>query len=127
LACSAARAYPALVDTLAEEGETTLGYRQVGALVLADSAERQQEISQRLLARQARWPEMGEVSLLDPGQARGLFPPLRPDAWAVHISGAARVDGRLISAACAGQPDVTAPPSWPVMPCSGARTLRWRA
>ena len=42
---------------------------------------------------------MGEVSLLDPGQARGLFPPLRPDAWAVHISGAARVDGRLISAA----------------------------
>lgn len=99
LACSAARAYPALVDALAEEGETTLGYRQVGALVLADTAERQREISQQLLARQAQWPEMGEVSMLDPGQARGLFPPLRPDTWAVHISGAARVDGRLISAA----------------------------
>ena len=92
LACSAARAYPPLVDALAEEGETALGYRQVGALALADTAERQREISQRLLARQAQWPEMGEVSMLDPGQ-----------------------------------PAATARPSWPVMPCSGARKARWRA
>jgi glycine/D-amino acid oxidase-like deaminating enzyme len=99
LACSAARAYPALVSMLAEEGETSLGYRQAGALVLADTAERRREISQRLLARQPQWPEMGDISVLDPGQARGLFPPLRPDASAVHIGGAARVDGRLISAA----------------------------
>ena len=99
LAFSAARAYPALVGRLAEEGETALGYRQVGALVLADTAERQREISQRLLARRAEWPEMGDISLLDPGQARELFPPLRPDVPAVHIGGAARVDGRLISAA----------------------------
>lgn len=99
MACSAARAYPALVGELAEAGETTLGYRQVGALMLADNAERQQEISQRLLARQSQWPEMGDISSLGPGQARELFPPLRPEALAVHISGAARVDGRLISAA----------------------------
>ena len=121
LACSAARAYPALVGALAEEGETALGYRQVGALMLTDSAERQREISQRLIARQARWQEMGEVSLLDPGQARGLFPPLRPDAWAVHISGAARVDGRLISAAlrrAAGRNGATVLPGDAALRCA---------
>jgi D-amino-acid dehydrogenase len=121
LACSAARAYPALVGALAEEGETALGYRQVGALMLTDSTERQREISQRLVARQARWPEMGEVSLLDPGQARGLFPPLRPDAWAVHISGAARVDGRLISAAlrrAAGRNGATVLPGDAALRCA---------
>ena len=121
LACSAARAYPALVGALAEEGETALGYRQVGALMLTDSAERQREISQRLIARQARWPEMGEVSLLDPAQARGLFPPLRPDAWAVHISGAARVDGRLISAAlrrAAGRNGATVLPGDAALRCA---------
>lgn len=95
MACSAARAYPALVGKLAEAGETALGYRQVGALLLTDTA----EVTRRLLAQQAQWPEMGEISSLGPGEARELFPPLRPDVSAVHISGAARVDGRLISAA----------------------------
>jgi D-amino-acid dehydrogenase len=99
MACSAARAYPALVGALAEAGEIDLGYRQVGALVLTDSAERQREISQRLLAKQAEWPEMGDISEIGEGQARELFPPLRADFSAVHIAGAARVDGRLISAA----------------------------
>jgi D-amino-acid dehydrogenase len=99
LACSAARAYPALVEALAEAGETLLGYRKVGAMVLADGAAQQEEIRARLLARQPDWPEMGEITALDGDQARELFPPLRPDALAVHISGGARVDGRLISAA----------------------------
>lgn len=121
LACSAARAYPALVAALAAEGETALGYRQVGALVLADTAERQREISQRLLARQAQWPEMGDISSLDPAQARDLFPPLRPDVRAVHIGGAARVDGRLISAAlrrAAGRNGATILPGEAVLRCA---------
>lgn len=121
LACSAARAYPALVAALAEEGETAVGYRQVGALVLADTPEQQREISQRLLARQAQWPEMGDIGSLDPGQARGLFPPLRPDAWAVHIGGAARVDGRLLSAAlrrAAGRNGATVLPGDAVLRCA---------
>jgi D-amino-acid dehydrogenase len=121
MACSAARAYPALIATLAEAGETALGYRQVGALVLADTAERQWEISQRLLARQAEWPEMGDISALSPGQARELFPPLRPDAPAVHIAGAARVDGRLISAAlrrAAGRNGATVLPGEAVLRCA---------
>ena len=97
--CAAARAYPALIDQLRDAGETAVGYRQVGAMVLTGSAGQAAEISEQLAARNAAYPEMGDVSALDPGQARELFPPLRPDYYAVHISGAARVDGRLISAA----------------------------
>ena len=37
LACASARHYPGLVTDLAELGETNVGYRQVGALILADS------------------------------------------------------------------------------------------
>lgn len=98
-ACAAARAYPALIDSLAGRGETAIGYRQAGAMVLAESPERQAEIVRQLLARRSDAPEMGEVTALDPSQARGLFPPLSRDFSAVHVSGGARVDGRLISAA----------------------------
>ena len=42
--CAAARAYPALIDSLAEAGETAVGYRQVGALVLTEAEEQQTEI-----------------------------------------------------------------------------------
>ena len=99
LSCAAARAYPALIGQLAEAGETAVGYRQVGALELTGSAEQAAEIGQQLSARNAGAPEMGAVSVLDPAQACELFPPLRSGYHAVHISGAARVDGRLISAA----------------------------
>jgi D-amino-acid dehydrogenase len=98
-ACAAARGYPALVESLADRGETAVGYRQTGAIVLAESPERQAEISRQLLARRDNAPEMGEVTALDPSQASGLFPPLSTDFYAVHVSGGARVDGRLISAA----------------------------
>lgn len=98
-ACAAARAYPALVDSLADLGETGVGYRQTGAMVLAESSERQAEIGRQLRARRGDAPEMGDVTPLDPAQAGSLFPPLSPDLYAVHVSGGARVDGRLISAA----------------------------
>jgi D-amino-acid dehydrogenase len=99
LACAAARAYPELIDLLADMGETAVGYRKTGAMVLAESPERQTEILEQLQARHGDAPEMGTIATLDPGQARGLFPPLNPDFYAVHISGGARVDGRLISSA----------------------------
>ncbi len=98
-ACAGARAYPALIDSLADLGETAVGYRQTGAMGLAESPERQAELCRRLLARRDGAAEMGEVTALDPSQARELFPPLSPDFCAVHVSGGARVDGRLISAA----------------------------
>ena len=98
-ACAAARGYPALVESLADRGETAVGYRQTGAMVLTESPQRQAEICRQLLARRADAAEVGDITPLDPSQARALFPPLSTEFLAVHVSGGARVDGRLISAA----------------------------
>jgi D-amino-acid dehydrogenase len=100
-ACAAARHYPRLVAELADLGETDLGYRQVGALVLAASAQHQDQIRQEFLARREDAPEIGEVAALTGAEARALFPPLHPDHAAVLVGGACRVDGRLLAASMA--------------------------
>jgi D-amino-acid dehydrogenase len=100
--CLAARQYPDLIAQLATGGEPDVSYRRVGALWLPpDDADQTAMIATatRLAARRAGAPEIGEVEILDPGQAAALFPPLRPGAAAVHITGAARVDGRRLAAA----------------------------
>jgi D-amino-acid dehydrogenase len=99
LAYAAAREYPALTADLADVGETDVSYRQVGALVLAGQAEDRERIRLALLARRAAAPEIGEVAELSGAEAQQLFPPLRADAAAVYIGGAARVDGRQLAAA----------------------------
>ena len=102
---TAARDYPALIAALADQDEPDVSYRQVGALLLAgtpaqpDQADALEQARRRLAARSAAAPEMGEVTVLDGDQAQALFPPLRPDAAAVHVAGAARVDGRQLAAA----------------------------
>ena len=101
LAYAAAREYPALTARLADLGETDVGYRQVGALALAEREEDREQIRQALLARRAAAPEIGEVAGLSGADAQRLFPPLRADAAAVYIGGAARVDGRKLAAALA--------------------------
>jgi D-amino-acid dehydrogenase len=100
LAYAAAREYPALIAGLADLGETDVGYRQVGALALAERSDLEQ-IRDTLLARRAAAPEIGEVAELSGADAQRLFPPLRADAAAVYIGGAARVDGRKLAAALA--------------------------
>ena len=99
LAYAAAREYPSLVARLADAGETDVSYRQVGALVLTERDDDQQRIHQALTARRTEAPEIGEVTVLSGADARRLFPPLRTDTAAVHIGGAARVDGRKLTAA----------------------------
>ena len=99
LACAAAREYRALVAELAERGEPDVSYRQVGALLLPGSQELAEAALRRLEERRASTPEMGAVRLLTGDEARELFPPLGPVPAAVHIAGAARVDGRRIAAA----------------------------
>jgi D-amino-acid dehydrogenase len=94
--CAAARNYPALIEELANRGETDTGYRRVGALLLGGDGD-------RLRARRAETPqtgpEMGEVRDLSGAEAQRMFPPLRADTAAVYIGGAARVDGRRLAAA----------------------------
>jgi glycine/D-amino acid oxidase-like deaminating enzyme len=99
IADAGARYYPTLIQLLAVEGQTETGYRRVGALSVAADDRDLDLIEQAVRARRAAAPEAGEITRLSPAQARALFPPLRPDLAAVHVSGGARVDGRLLAAA----------------------------
>ena len=64
-------------------------------IVSADEAELA-EAHERLTARAADAPEIGEIRRLDPAQARELFPPLAPGLSAVHLAGSGRVDGHQL-------------------------------
>jgi D-amino-acid dehydrogenase len=99
IAEAGARYYPALIQRLADEGEAETAYRRVGALSVAAEDGELDLIEQAVRARAALALEAGTVTRLSPAQARALFPPLHPDLAAVHVSGAARVDGRLLAAA----------------------------
>ena len=98
-ACAAARAYPALVAELAGLGEADVSYRQVGALVVAGDDDQLEQARAALAARHPAHPEMGDIQVLTGSGAQHRFPPLRPDLPAVHIPGAARVDGRKVTGA----------------------------
>jgi len=98
-ACAAARAYPALIAELAGLGEADVSYRQVGALVVADDDDQLEQARAALEARRAANPEMGDIQVLTGSGAQHRFPPLRPGLPAVHIPGAARVDGRKVTGA----------------------------
>jgi len=87
------------VQQLAGFGEHDLGYRRVGALSVASNPRDLDGIEAMARARRAGAPDAADVSRLDPRQARALFPPLHPELEAVHVSGGARVDGRLLAAA----------------------------
>jgi len=91
--------YRNLISNLADAGETDLGYRRCGALLVsADSAELDWT-ERRALRRQTPAPAMGAATRLSPPEARALFPPLRGDLGAIFIKGGARVDGRRLAAA----------------------------
>lgn len=92
-----ARYYDELVSGLASRGETELGYRKVGALVVADERSDFDAAGERLAKRTADAPESGGFEELPAEKARGYFPPLRQDLQAFYIPGAARVDARLLA------------------------------
>lgn len=98
LAFGAGRYYPQLVQDLAAEGETDLGYRRVGLLVVPDEAKQLDAVEQRLAVRRQVAPEMGVVKRVLPEEAVGMFPALRAGQPATHIENAARVNGRLMAA-----------------------------
>jgi D-amino-acid dehydrogenase len=91
--------YAPLVAALGDAGETALGYRKVGALVTADDPGELAAATARVRARAAEDPGAGTVEAIDGAAARALFPPLRPDRPSLFVSGAARVDARLLAAA----------------------------
>jgi D-amino-acid dehydrogenase len=93
-----ARYYSTLVAALAETGETDLGYARVGALYVPDDPAELDDSERRIRARAGNAPEVGTIERLGPKDARALFPPLREDLPGVHVSGGARVNGRLLAA-----------------------------
>lgn len=96
LARKGALYYPSLIANLKEDGEEGFGYGMVGALAVSSHAEELDAIEQKVRQKKEETPEVGEVSRLQAEEARKLFPPLREDLQAVHVTGAARVDGRLL-------------------------------
>ncbi|GIP11539.1 MAG: FAD-binding oxidoreductase [Paenibacillus macerans] len=96
LAKEGARFYPSLIAELEQGGETETGYARVGALRLHKEIEKLVQLEKLAVKRRQDAPEIGEITLLNPGEVKRLFPPLADDYAALHISGAARVDGRAL-------------------------------
>ncbi|AKG05454.1 oxidoreductase [Salimicrobium jeotgali] len=96
LASGGARYYPELVRELEDMGETNTGYKQVGAIKMHQKEEKARDMYERALAKKEYTPEMGEVTYLDHGKPKEYFPPLDEAYAGVHVSGAARVNGREV-------------------------------
>ncbi|AIF42567.1 FAD-binding oxidoreductase [Virgibacillus sp. SK37] len=96
LAKNGARIYPELIKDLAQDGEQDTGYTQVGAISLHTDEKKLIAMKERGLKRREDAPEIGEINLLTPDQTRALFPLLGEEFGSVHVSGAARVDGRKL-------------------------------
>ncbi|MFE0313200.1 NAD(P)/FAD-dependent oxidoreductase [Amycolatopsis sp. NPDC058986] len=96
LASAAAAYYPELAGQLAEETGEASSYEVVGGMLVSEDESELGERERRLTERAAIAPGAGKIRRLDPVQARELFPPLAPELGAVHLSGAARVDGRQV-------------------------------
>jgi D-amino-acid dehydrogenase len=99
IAAAGARFYPQLVEQLGEDGERDVGYRRVGALLVSTEPAKLAAVEARLRERAKTEPAIGAVSALTPREASALFPPLAASFSALHIAGAARVDGRQTAAA----------------------------
>lgn len=96
LAKAGARFYPELVQELTREGETETGYAQVGALSIHEEVDKISKMEERAHTRRADAPEIGEITRLNEEETHERFPLLGEGYHSVHISGAARVDGRAL-------------------------------
>lgn len=95
--------YPRLVEQLAEDGVEATGYEPTEGLVIASTEEEARalaalhaDLQEQGAAGAARF---GTVSLVSGADARRLFPALAQPVRALHMTRAARVDGRIVRAA----------------------------
>jgi len=89
--------YPALIEELAEDGETDTGYEVVGCLFIARNDDEAANLPEtfRIMTerRDGGMGNIGDLSLVDSATAQSLFPPLAPISAAIYLTGAARVNG----------------------------------
>jgi D-amino-acid dehydrogenase len=91
--------YEGLIAQLTASGETELGYRRAGAMVVSRDARELDWIEALARRRRAEAPAMGRVTRVTSAEAQALFPPLGANFTGVLFAGGARVDGRLLAAA----------------------------
>jgi D-amino-acid dehydrogenase len=96
--------YPQLINQLANEAAGETGYGRCGLLLVAatpDEVEPFAAAQQLILARQKQrgFPTVAELHPISPAAARERFPALANVHAALYDECAARVDGRLITAA----------------------------
>jgi D-amino-acid dehydrogenase len=96
LAKAGAAYYASLIKQLEEDGEKETGYQQVGAISLHTDQEKLGKMQDRAVLRREEAPEIGGITLLSEAETSGQFPPLSSEYASVHISGAARVNGRAL-------------------------------
>ncbi|HAQ07149.1 MAG TPA: FAD-dependent oxidoreductase [Bacillus bacterium] len=102
LAKGGAAYYSSLIRQLEEDGESETGYKQVGAISLHTDEGKLNKMEERALLRLKDAPEIGVVRQLSQTDTSILFPPLSGEYASVHISGAARVNGRALKEALVG-------------------------
>ncbi|SLK30757.1 Possible thiamine biosynthesis oxidoreductase ThiO [Mycobacteroides abscessus subsp. abscessus] len=93
LAREGAKYYPSLVQDLNSYHQLNTGYKKVGALSLHSDEAKLEAMKERTLKRKLEAPEIGDVNILTSSEAKELFPLLASGYGALHISGAARVNG----------------------------------
>ncbi|TYR80747.1 FAD-binding oxidoreductase [Priestia megaterium] len=96
LAKGGARYYESLINQLEEDGETDTGYKRVGAISLHTDEKKLDKMEERAHKRREDAPEIGEITRLSSSETKALFPVLADQYSSVHISGAARVNGRAL-------------------------------
>jgi len=96
LAKGGAKYYPLIIQQLEADGETETGYKRVGAISLHTDENKLRKMVERAEKRREDAPEIGELTILTAEETRRHFPLLSEEYQAVHVSGAARVDGRAM-------------------------------
>lgn len=96
LAKSGAGYYPSIIKQLEADGERDTGYKRVGAISLHTDDQKLHKMVERAEKRREDAPEIGELTVLTAEETRQRFPLLSEEYQSVHVSGAARVDGRAM-------------------------------
>lgn len=96
LAKNGASFYEKLIKDLKEDGEIETGYKRVGTVSLHTVEEKLIKMEERAIQRRHDAPEIGTIRQLTTSETSSLFPPLAKEYSSVHVSGAARVNGRAL-------------------------------
>lgn len=99
IASRGAQYYPELIESLKELGETNTGYRQTGAIATSEDIEVIRKLKEQLEKKKEAFPIIGNIDVLQAGHANKFFPQINEKLHALYLSGAARLDGRLLASA----------------------------